>query len=401
MSSLTQSWTLDSSNNDAVDDIQQLLLNVPGHIFVSADPAAAFKLQVTTNTQAVLDSIQLGTELGSPLLQIGSNANAFNPNTFPNATFLAELTVPAHRLQGVECAGSGACVVGRGTHTIDQDLALKASGAGTLFVSTDDVSLRFATVENTGSGTVQWAAQRLAAQSLAVKTSGSGSVSIQSTAEIVPQTLTSQVDGTGSVYYTGSPLNVPTITSTVTGAGNITFQPTAITGTHNISVEGSGGVYAGSLVSQNTSVDVSGSGRVVVKALHALYTSGGGNVAYLDAAPAILESKTSFWNHGPVLTSVNYFVPFTTAVAPAHDAAKVGVEVLPTAAPLFTAIPTTKAVAVPSVSQGGPGAVVPAQGNGFGTLLWFLGGLGVAVVVVIVLLRRHIANKHKEYTPVK
>ncbi|KAH9105326.1 hypothetical protein AeMF1_018821 [Aphanomyces euteiches] len=395
--SLTQSWTLDASNSEVVSDLNQILLGLPGTAFVSAgDSADAFKLQVTTNTQAVLDNIQLLTEFGSPLLQI-TTASAFQASKYPDATFLAELTVPSKRLQGFECAGAGACVLDKGTQAVDQDLSLTASGAGTLFVSTQDIDARFVSISNSGAGNVQWSASRVAAQSLTVSASGTGSVSIASTVEIVPQSAQVQVQGAGSVFFAGSPFNVPTVTSTITGAGNITYLPTAKCGVHTINVGGAGGIYAGSLTSQNTSVVVTGKGRVLVKVVDTLSTNGVGDVEFVGVTPANIQVTKSLWNRGPVLTSVNYYEPFRGFQVPAHDATSIAA-----ATPLPLATPgSTSSPVVPVVSQGTGSTDNPSSGGSFNILMWFLGGLGVAIVVVVVLLRRHIANKHKEYTALK
>ncbi|RHY01408.1 hypothetical protein DYB36_006733 [Aphanomyces astaci] len=407
--SLSQSWTLDNSNNDVAAELHQVLLGLPGPVFVTAgDSADAFTFRVTTDTQAVLDNIELFTELGSPLLQV--TAASFDATKFPNATFLGELTVPSHRLQGIECAGNGACVVATGTHTVDADLSLKVSGSGTLFVSTNDITARFIKVENEGAGNVQWSANRVASQSLKVSTTGSGSVLISSPAEIVPQAVDVQVKGTGSVYFGGKPFNTPTVTSGVSGTGNVTFLPTAVCGTHNISISGVGGVYAGSLKSQNTSVSITGDGRAVVKSVNALYTNGAGDVTYVTPKPVIIEAERSLFNKGPVLTTVNFYAPFASLQLPAHEATQVGDKVLATQAPTtavpeFSSVPSTtggtEGSLVPKVSQGAaPSSSTDVAATDFNGLLWFVGGLGLAIVVVVVLLRRHLGNKRKEYTPV-
>ncbi|ETW00175.1 hypothetical protein H310_07578 [Aphanomyces invadans] len=409
--SLSQSWTLDNSNNEVTGDLHQVHLGFPGPIFIApGESADEFTLRVTTDTQAVLDNVELLTELGSPLLQVSTGA--FDTTKYPDATFLAELTVPSHRLQGIECAGEGACVIAAGTHTIEGDLSLKVSGSGSLFVSTDDISARFITVENIGAGNVQWTGKRIAAQSLRVSNTGTGAVLISSPVEIVPQVVDVQVDGKGSVLFSGKPFNVPIVTSSVTGTGNITFLPTGVCGTHNISIASKGGVYAGSLKAQNTSVTITGSGRAVIKSVNALYTNGAGDVTYVSPKPLIVESERSLFNRGPVLTTDNFYKAFASLQVPVHEPSKVG-------AALATEVPTTGVPEVtvpipsfetsepmtdsPKVSQGA--GLVPsptdAAPNDFHGLLWFVGGLGLAIIVVVVLLRRHIANKNKGYTPVK
>jgi hypothetical protein len=114
-------------------------------------------------------------------------------------------TVAAEDVSLVRC--SGACKV-TVTDLKNERFTLEVSGAGSLDASGETKELR---IDVSGAGSV--AAEKLAASSVTVRTSGAGDVAVGKADK-----LDVEISGAGSVSYQGD----PAITKKISGAGSLT-----------------------------------------------------------------------------------------------------------------------------------------------------------------------------------
>ncbi|OQS02878.1 Cation Diffusion Facilitator (CDF) Family [Thraustotheca clavata] len=355
-----------------VDYAVRVKLKLPGRSFVSYDnDLAAIKVSVTATAQDAIDAIVLATDASSPVLTVSMPGYTASPEL----QFLAQVSAPSGLFNQIECAGSGACIVENGVLNTTEDVSLTASGAGNFLVSTDDLLLRFATVEASGAGDFQWTTGRFVSQQLNVNHHGSGAVAFQTTGELLPGQLSTKVDGAGSVFYSGNAFNALQITSAVSGSGNINFLPSGVCGNHSISSTGSGNVYAGGIDCDNTDVFLGGVGSAYVEVINTLTTTitGSGSVQYVDHAPAIKNA--------------------TTTKSEATEAASNVVEKLTiyqTPSEVIAAIGTPKPVSTPAHVLTQDGSDDTAYHFSY---LWFFLALAVILMASLAFLKRYMDKK--------
>ncbi len=114
---------------------------------------------------------------------------------------------------------------------------------------------------------------------LDLKVSGSGNISL----DVTGNNITSKISGSGNIRLA---LDAQTLVSTITGSGN--NHLTGKVPTHDFEVKGSGDVMGFELITDDTFIKISGSGKAEVYADNTLDVdiSGSGNVFY-KGSPAL------------------------------------------------------------------------------------------------------------------
>lgn len=108
-----------------------------------------------------------------------------------------------------------------------------------------------------------------------------GSGSIKSQGQLTGESLSISISGSGEATLS---LNIPTINASVTGSGSVTLK--GMTRDFRSNINGSGDLYAFDLLSENTNIQIAGSGNAKVFASKSLEieVSGSGDVEYKGSA---------------------------------------------------------------------------------------------------------------------
>ncbi|KAH9122592.1 hypothetical protein AeMF1_006179 [Aphanomyces euteiches] len=109
--------------------------------------------------------------------------------------------------------------------------------------------------------------------------------------------------------------------SLVTGSGQISYYETGVTPKHEIKVDGSGTIQAGSIVTQEVNAAISGGGSIYSNAVKSIVSvkRGSGDIFLVgNSTPGVI----SFGDYVPK-TAANAVSRYTTQALPAHDSSEV------------------------------------------------------------------------------
>uniref|UniRef100_K3X9H8 Putative auto-transporter adhesin head GIN domain-containing protein n=1 Tax=Globisporangium ultimum (strain ATCC 200006 / CBS 805.95 / DAOM BR144) TaxID=431595 RepID=K3X9H8_GLOUD len=299
---LEKTWTITS-----LSGLRNLLVQVPGAVFVDYDASlksasdVVAKVVMTGDSADLLQLFQV-----NPWSQHEGDGIEFrfhnDANIRARGHVLAQIFVSdKHALQLVKSSSSADVVVGDSivvNDNVDAKLEVESSGSGGIFItSTEAMTIRALTVTTSGSGDIQVQVPSVkASKAIEINSSGSGEVAILAD-EISSATVSTKVTGSAEVFLQANRVSATAINTIVAGSGSATFSRRGQCATHYIKVSGSGSVAAGSIVSENADVIVSGSGDVLVQATNKLVASisGSGSVQYVNAQPSqVLATGSHF-----------------------------------------------------------------------------------------------------------
>ncbi|KAF1318990.1 hypothetical protein FI667_g13480, partial [Globisporangium splendens] len=299
---LEKTWTITSSSG-----LRNLLVQVPGTVFVDYDATlksasdVVAKVVMTGDSGDLLQLFQV-----NPWSQHEGDGIEFrirdDVNTQARGRVLAQIFVSdKHALQMIKSSSSADVVVGDSVvinGNADAKIEIESSGSGDVFiVSTETMTLGTLSVITSGSGDIQVQAPAVkASKSIVINSSGSGDAAILAD-EINSDTVNTKVSGSADVFFQANRVSATAIDTIVVGSGSATLSRQGDCATHHIKVSGSGSVAAGSIVSENADVSVSGSGDVLVQATNELVASisGSGSIEYVNAQPSQVLVKGSYF----------------------------------------------------------------------------------------------------------
>lgn len=183
-------------------------------------------------------------------------------------------------LEGVQISGSGSVNVETPLET--KKLVSNITGSGSLRFKGGTTPTHELSIQ--GSGSID--AEKVQADNVKVSISGSGDAKVYAA-----KSLTTQMYGSGSLDVDGVS-DAKQIVSHTSGSGSIRFKGSGKAEQHDITIRGSGNVYADKLQSDNVSVEISGSGDANVIANKSLNAriSASGNVNYRGDATNITKT---------------------------------------------------------------------------------------------------------------
>ncbi|KAF1316260.1 hypothetical protein FI667_g14250, partial [Globisporangium splendens] len=299
---LEKTWTIASSSG-----LRNLLVQVPGTVFVDYDATlkstsdVVAKVVMTGDSADLLQLFQV-----NPWSQHKGDGIEFrirdDVNTQARGHVLAQIFVSdKHALQMIKSSSSADIVVGDSVvinDNADAEIEIESSGSGDVFIaSTEMMTLGTLSVTTSGSGDIQVQTPAVkASKAIVINSSGSGDAAILAN-EISSDAVNTKVSGSADVFFQANRVSATAIDTIVVGSGSVTLSRQGDCATHHIKVSGSGSVAAGSIVSENADVSVSGSGDVLVQATNELVASisGSGSIEYVNAQPSQVLVKGSYF----------------------------------------------------------------------------------------------------------
>ncbi|CAK4078625.1 unnamed protein product [Aphanomyces euteiches] len=202
-------------------------------------------------------------------------------------------------------------------------LQTKVAGSGSLFVKDSAIAINALVAEISGDGLVQLDISNFTMrESLISKVSGSGDV-VVATDYLTTQYVDNKISGSGKIFVGAKTLFNATssMKSLVTGSGQISYYETGVTPKHEIKVDGSGTIQAGSIVTQEVNAAISGGGSIYSNAVKSIVSvkRGSGDIFLVgNSTPGVI----SFDDYVPK-TAANAVSRYTTQALPAHDSSEV------------------------------------------------------------------------------
>lgn len=229
----------------------------------------------------------------------------------------------ANALRHVDSSGSADIAVG--DNVIAQNsVSFSISGSGDIYLSTKEpISIDSLTLHISGSGDIQLQTPSLAlSKALFLSISGSGDLAVVADSVSANELVTS-LSGSGDLFVQTDDMKVQTLTTTLSGSGEITYSKSGTCVSHTIHVGGSGDIYAGSIVCDDTLVRLAGSGDVKVQVKHKLTTSSfySGSIKYVGARPEEIITPGSNLRHyhgGKVEAATSDKFPIYHTEEPSH-----------------------------------------------------------------------------------
>lgn len=288
--------------------------------------AAVAKIVVTGNSSALLDLFEVLPL--HPKRQNGLKLHLKNEDATVEGFVLTQIILSnPNYLRHLRVALADDVVVGDGIFVEDdKDTTVKiaTSGAGKVFVkSSANVSLDALKVDVAGSGLVQFQVPSLKLQdTLDVNVAGSGAIGLLADASLKTTEIKAAVSGTGKLVVETSKLTADDLVAAVYGDGSTSFATAGNVTNEKLTLSGSGNVLVGSIAAERASVDVWGSGNVIVQVAQKLKvsTSFSGSVGYVGERPAkVKTSKWLFWRSDIVHPAgENKVVKYEVAATPAR-----------------------------------------------------------------------------------
>ncbi|RHY31164.1 hypothetical protein DYB32_003731 [Aphanomyces invadans] len=345
----TKAW------NTTTSSLEGILLQFPGRVFVNQDPAlkATVRVVATSDSQAVLDLLAFNvTQTPDDAITVGCNRHVVLPQanqTYLNVSatsdsaayaagsLLVRVTVQ-RAVSWIKSTADTVLVSGTLVNGANKLVSIAALGAGSITTTAKyPVKLANLTLSTTGAGNVQFAATTSVnvTNGVSLSVAGLGSVALKANSDITVRNLLTSITGAGSVFASANGvLKAHDVRTTVAGKGNVSYAASqGSTVTNTISSASSGHIYTESLLAQNATVTLAGSGDIVVQVNDTLTatTSGKGQVLYYNKTvnPAHLPQPKGWWvftSPGAAATSVNPVDTLTLWPEPAKEPVNVVIE---------------------------------------------------------------------------
>ncbi|DBA01177.1 TPA: hypothetical protein N0F65_002312 [Lagenidium giganteum] len=205
-------------------------------------------------------------------------------------------------IRDIEAALTSALVVGDNVVVNNDkkaDLKLTTAGSGNLLVrDSHDLSIGSLDVESAGAGNVSLEVSAVAVKDkLAVSVAGCGDVTVLANKSVSADVIKGSMSGAGDVSIQTANLTADTLDSSVFGAGSLSYSTNGTASKQKISVSGAGKVLTGSIVSDETEINMWGVGNAIVQAKKELKTTASfvGSVSYVGPRPADIKITGWYW----------------------------------------------------------------------------------------------------------
>jgi hypothetical protein len=201
---------------------------------------------------------------------------------------------------------------------------IAAYGSGSVFVnSTADVTLEALTIDVSGEASVQIQVPSLKlVESLDANVAGPGKIALLADASFKSSFIKTAVSGPGALVVETKKLTSEDLTAAVYGDGSTSIASAGNVTTEKLTLSGSGKLLVGSIVAKRSSVSVWGSGDVIVQVTEKLKvsTSFSGSVGYVNERPEkVKTSKWLFWRSEIVYpVAENTVAKYDVVAAPAR-----------------------------------------------------------------------------------
>lgn len=336
--SLARSWTISGS-----EPLESLSVSALGRVVViqgdaaiqsngvaseqpksdeeSNNDAVAATITITSDSEDLLNQFEVVSDKENGIkLCLVHNHRWVSVRGYVSTQITLAKTSALHHL-----ASSGSADIVVGDNVIaPSSVSFSISGSGDLYLSAKEpISSDSLTLHISGSGDIQLQTPSLTlSKALFLSISGSGDLAILADSISTDEMVTS-VSGSGDIFVQTNDLKVQTLATTVSGSGEVTYSKSGTCVSHTIHVSGSGDIYAGSIVCDDTLVRLVGSADVKVQVKHKLTTSSfyAGSVRYVGARPDEIITPGSHVRHyygGTVKAASSDKFPVYHAHVPSH-----------------------------------------------------------------------------------
>lgn len=299
-------WTVathSASLSDAQDKIDEVVVSLPGRVFLSAAPASSpggplATVRFSGNSDHVLDAFEVvSTAAGT--IEIRQRAGLTAKST--RGYLLVEVTLThAQSLKRLTAKTSADVVVEPNVlvATASSDVvSVVVEGSGSVFVhDTPALFVQQLALTVKGSGDIELSTTQVETKQVVATIGGSGAIRLFANA-LETKDAAFAVGGSGSVFVNSYKLHADEVTVAIAGSGDVSVYPIGACTKENIVIAGSGDAYVGSIACEVVDVKIGGSGDAVVQASQAIQGGviGAGEVKYVGVAPQTIAPRATFF----------------------------------------------------------------------------------------------------------